>query len=278
MPGPSSTTRQPRPAVAAVRPTVTVVPAGVCVRALASRLVSTWVSRERVAGDDDRLVGQVELPAVVRPRRVRVADRVEDQPGQVDVAAFQRPAGVQPGQQQQVLDQRGHPLGLRRDPGERVLGRPARAVARRRQLGVAADRGQRGAQLVAGVGDELAQPRLAVLAGLQAPPTLSSIRFSAVPTWPTSVRGSTSGTRSASSTSPRSSGSALTLAAVSATRSSGRSSRRTSTAPAMPPPSSASAIAIDLDDDEPADDVLGPARGLADDVDRLAGTRVATSR
>ena len=39
------------------------------VRALASRLASTWVSRGRVAGHDDRLVGQVELPAVVRARR-----------------------------------------------------------------------------------------------------------------------------------------------------------------------------------------------------------------
>ena len=78
----------------------------------------------RVAGHRDRLVGQVELPAVVRARGVRVAHGVEDQAGQVDVGALQRPSGVEPGEQQQVLDQRRHPLGLRR--------RSARARARRR--------------------------------------------------------------------------------------------------------------------------------------------------
>ncbi len=107
--------------------------------------------------------------------------------------------------------------------------------ARVAQLGVAADRGERGAQLVAGVGDELAQLHLAVLAGLEGRAHVvrasGSVRC---PTCPTSVRGSASGTRSTSETSPRSSGSALTLAAVAATRSSGRSSRRTTTAPATP--------------------------------------------
>src|SRR6478752_6937315 len=68
----------------------------------------------------------------------------------------------------------------------------------------------------------------------KAAPTWSSMWLSAAPTWPTSVAGSASGTRSASSTSPRSNGRAVTRRAVVATRSSGSSSRRTSTAPITP--------------------------------------------
>ena len=61
--------------------------------------------------------------------------------------------------------------------------------------------------------------------------TCSSIRFSAVPTCPTSVPVSVSGsgTRTASATSPRSSGSWVTRRAVPATRPSGRSASRTVT-------------------------------------------------
>jgi hypothetical protein len=39
---------------------------------------------------------------VPRPGDVRVADRVQDQPGEVDLGALQRPSGVQAGEQQQV--------------------------------------------------------------------------------------------------------------------------------------------------------------------------------
>ena len=79
----------------------------------------------------------------------RVRDRLDEQPGQVDRLAFERPAGVQAGEQQQVLDQRRHPAGLLLDLVEggaehrRVVGSAAG------QLGVAGDRRQRGAQLVA---------------------------------------------------------------------------------------------------------------------------------
>ena len=97
-PGPSSATddrasRRRRGAT----PTVTVVPGGVCVRALASRFVTTWCSRGSSPRTVDRLVGQVEAPAVVGAGGLGVADRVEHQPGQVDrsplPAAGRRPAG-----------------------------------------------------------------------------------------------------------------------------------------------------------------------------------------
>ena len=116
-------TRAPR----CVRPTMTVVPGGVCVRALASRLASTWCSRAASPTTVDRLVRQVQLPAVVRARRVGVADRVDDQPGQVHRLAVERPARVQAGQQQQVLDQR---RSSARSPT-----RPGPARARRRAAG-----------------------------------------------------------------------------------------------------------------------------------------------
>ena len=75
-------------------------------------------------------------------------------------ATIDRPR--QPGQQQQVLDQRAHPGRLGLHPAERVLhlGRE-RARVPPREFGVATDRGQRGPQLVAGIGGEPAQPRLA---------------------------------------------------------------------------------------------------------------------
>ena len=68
---------------------------------------------------------------------------------------------VQAGQQQQVLDQHGHPAGLALDPAHRLVElRAGRRAAAPVQLGEAADRGQRGAQLVRGVRDELPQPLL----------------------------------------------------------------------------------------------------------------------
>ena len=115
-----------------------------------------------VAGDDDGLVGQVQRPLVVGARDVRVADGVDDEPGQIDLFAFQRPPGVQAREQQHVLDELGHPLGLGLDPAHRVGDVVGQVVAfALRQFGIAANRGQRCAQFVAGVGDELAHPRLA---------------------------------------------------------------------------------------------------------------------
>ncbi|HEU5387780.1 MAG TPA: hypothetical protein VFV73_17940 [Streptosporangiaceae bacterium] len=62
--------------------------------------------------------------------------------------------------------------------------------------------------------------------------------MNAAPTRPTSVRGSLSGTPLGSDTSPESSGSSATRAAVAATRRSGRSDSRTSAVPDTPASSS----------------------------------------
>ena len=115
-----------------------------------------------VAPDHDRLVGQVQRPLVIGSRDVGVAGGVDDKPGQVDLFALQRPPGVQARQQQHVLDELGHPLGLGLHPAHRVrdvVGQ--RVLFALRQFGVAADRRERGAQFVAGVGDELPDPHLA---------------------------------------------------------------------------------------------------------------------
>ena len=71
--------------------------------------------------------------------------------------------------------------------------------------------------------------------------TWPSIRLSAAPTCPTSVRGSvsTAGTRTDSATSPRSSGSSATRLAVAATRRSGRRLRPMTVAPISPASSAA---------------------------------------
>jgi len=122
------------------------------------------VQSRRVALDLDGLVGQVELPDVVGRGGMGVADRVDDHLGEVDGLVVERTAGVQAGEQQQVVDQRGHPDRLGLDPADRV-GDPLgdRLLFTAGQLRIPSDRGERGAQLVARVGDELAYPFLALL-------------------------------------------------------------------------------------------------------------------
>ena len=120
-----------------------------------------------VTGHGHRLLGQPQLPPVVGCDDARVGDRLEQQPGHVDLGALERAAGVQPGEQEQVLDQAGHPVGLGLHLGE---GRgEGGGVVRRTtgQLGVAVDGGQRGPQLVRGVRDELAHLLLAAVPGLE---------------------------------------------------------------------------------------------------------------
>ena len=72
-------------------------------------------------------------------------------------AAVERTAGVEPGEQQQVVDEPAHAGGLGLDAAEEPgrLRRPTPRGALTVQLGEAADRREGGAQLVAGVGDEL---------------------------------------------------------------------------------------------------------------------------
>lgn len=121
-----------------------------------------------VRGDRGGFVGQGEPPVVVTAGRAGVADGVHDERDQIGRGELQRPAGVQAGEQQQVLHQQGHPCGLGLDPPEGVPGVGTDLfVAAPGQLGVAADGGERGAQFMAGVGDEPPYPRLALLPRLQ---------------------------------------------------------------------------------------------------------------
>mgnify|MGYP002652402003 CR=1 FL=1 len=110
------------------------------------------------------------LPAPVEPdepdraarcARPGVRRRLGGEDEEVDAVDEQRPLLVEPGEHEEVVHERRHPYGLALDachdlaqplrPGHRAL--PV-------QLGVALDGRQGGAQLVAGVGDELPHPRL----------------------------------------------------------------------------------------------------------------------
>ena len=142
--------------------TVTVVPGGVCLAALLSRLASTWCSRCSSPSTWTGSSGELEQPAVAGAGRPGVAGGVDGQPGEVHRLLGQRAARVQLGEQQQLVHQHAHPGRLRLDPDSACAmsagtgpGVPAG------QFRVAADGGQRGAQLVAGVSGEPAQPGLA---------------------------------------------------------------------------------------------------------------------
>ena len=63
-----------------------------------------------VAADDDGLAGQFEQPAVAGGGDAGVAGGVDGQPGQVHGLAGQRAAGVELGEQQQLVDQHAHPF------------------------------------------------------------------------------------------------------------------------------------------------------------------------
>ena len=88
----------------------------------------------------------------------RVPDRVGADALEVDRLGAQRPALVELGQEEEVLDQPAHPGRLLLNPLERLA--PARLVgeaAPGQQLRVPPDGRERRAQLVRGVGHELAQ-------------------------------------------------------------------------------------------------------------------------
>ncbi len=122
----------------------------------------------RVRRHRRRLVGQVEPPGVVHAGRAGVADGVHDERDEIGLLELQRAPGVQPGEQQQILDQQGHPPRLGLDPAERVPGvGPHLLPPAPGEFRVAPDGGERCPQLVAGVGDEPPDPGLALLPGVQ---------------------------------------------------------------------------------------------------------------
>ncbi len=152
----------------------------------------------------------------------------------------QRPALVEPRQQQQFLDQHAHARRLLLDAphGEvEVLGPVLGAAAE--QLGVAADRGERRAQLVRRLGEEAPQGVLGRLScRANACSIWASIALRASPRRPTSVRGVGAARRGAAR-SP-----AAIAPAVTAMSSSGRISRRTSHQASRPKPTSTLAVTI----------------------------------
>ena len=95
---------------------------------------------------------------------LRVADRLDHDAAEVDRSGGELATLVEPREQQQVLDELGHAHRLRLDASDGVhhVGRQLAAV-QPGELGVAADRGERRAQLVARVGDEAAHLLLALL-------------------------------------------------------------------------------------------------------------------
>ena len=103
---------------------------------------------------------------MIGPRGPGIVHRVDHDLGQIGRGEVEIRTRVQAGQQQQILDQMGHPLGLGLHPRHRV-----RRVFRQRgaipagELGVAADGGEWIAELVRGIGHELPDLDLAGLPG-----------------------------------------------------------------------------------------------------------------
>ncbi len=139
--------------------------AGRGVRAGVREQVDDHLAEPRVvAGDAHGVVRQVAVPVMIRTRRARVADRVEEDAREVDRIRLQLAPLVEAREEEEVLDDRGHAHRLRLDARQRVrhvlgqlVGTPAG------ELGVSADGGERGAQLVARVRHVAPHLRLARL-------------------------------------------------------------------------------------------------------------------
>ena len=115
-----------------------------------------------------RMLRHIQPPPVIGPGHPGIADRIDHHFTEIGGLDVQIGTGVEPGQQQQVLDQMGHPVGLRLHPGHGVRGVGRQLVPPAAgQLGIAADGGQRVAQFVRRVGHELPDPGLTRLAGGQ---------------------------------------------------------------------------------------------------------------
>ena len=107
--------------------------------------------------DDDRGLA-VELDRALGIDRLGRLDSLADDVVQSHRLALERPAVVEPGEEQEVVDEKAHPLRLATDAPHRALevvgalgGAPVV------ELGVRADSGPRRAELVRGVGDEASE-------------------------------------------------------------------------------------------------------------------------
>ena len=110
-----------------------------------------------VTGDDHRF-GSVEEHLAVRGGGGGVGARIGGENGEVDGRALRRPGLVEPGQQQQVLDQAVHAGRLLFDPAHhRGLVHLIGDGAEPEELGEPLDRGQWRPELVGGISEELAK-------------------------------------------------------------------------------------------------------------------------
>src|SRR3954463_15042154 len=173
MPGPSSATRTTRKSGSGSSASVTVTFAvvGVWVSALVTRLPTTWRSRASSQSTTGTSVSDSSLWTAIgragrkgggvgldgdRPVRLDGAGVVHGVAGdlrEVHRGDRQRPLPVQAGEGEQVLHEQAHPLALRLAPVHQpadVVRLPGRALPV--ELGEPADRGERRAQFVAGVG------------------------------------------------------------------------------------------------------------------------------
>ncbi len=121
----------------------------------------------RITAHHHGLVRKFQLPDAVRGHDFLIADRLDGQLGEVDIGDFERLPLVQACQQQQVLHERGHPLGLALHTGEGPLAVGGEMLGHPHQLRVAADGRQRRAEFVRGVGDKLPDLHLALLPRLE---------------------------------------------------------------------------------------------------------------
>ncbi len=183
-----------------------------------------------------------------------VADGVDDQPGQIDRLAFQRPSGVQPRQQQHVLDELRHPFGFgfapgssrarRRRAGRLVCVAPVRYSRESRPAGCVV-RGWRRRR----TGVPASRWRAARTTRRRCGRASGSARSRAGRSRCARLAGSTLTIGVGSRTSPRSSSRSATCRAAAETLDSGASWRRMMTTPAVVPP--ISAIGADhAEDDE----------------------------
>ncbi len=129
-------------------------------RTFASRLSRTCRSR---SGSPTTSTGSGASSSICAPRieRPRGLDGLAGDLAQLDRLALERPSLVEPGEQQQVVDEQPHPPRLALDAGHRPLEivRPL-ACAAVEELRVGAHGRERRAQLVRRVRDEPAQPLL----------------------------------------------------------------------------------------------------------------------
>ena len=123
--------------------------------------VADDLAKARVVAAHHHGPGRLQGDLTLGCDRARVGCGVARNGLEVDWLGLERPALVEAGDEQHIVDQRGHPHRLLLDPSPREVGVGLRfRRAPPEHLGISTDRCEWRAQLVRGVGDEPAQPAL----------------------------------------------------------------------------------------------------------------------